>query len=124
MLTNFPANIPISWLRDIATIGTSSHTYYRHSLWNDWTIEQRIAALNYYSNAIDVLSKAIDVVEDLHDKLGDNYSCVMYSFESVTGINCSEHYTCKELTNAILAWQQREESDFNNAIKEWQELFD
>lgn len=124
MRTDFPANIPTNWLSDIATIGTSSHAYYRHSLWNDWTIEQRIDALNYYSKAINVLSEAIDVVEDLHDKLGDNYSCVMYSFESVTGINCSEHYTCKELTNAILEWKQKEKEYFDNAIKEWQELFD
>lgn len=123
MLTNYPANIPTTWFRDIATIGTSSHTYYRNSLWNDWTIEQRIDALNYYSNAINVLSETIDIVEDLHNKLSDGYSCMMYSFQTVTGIDCSEHYTCKELTNAILEWRQKEEAYFNNTIKEYQKIF-
>lgn len=124
MTTNYPANIPTNWLRDIATIGTSSHKYYRDYFWNNWTVKQRIDALNYYSDAIKVLSEAIDIVEGLHNKLGDNYSCIIYSFQSSTDIDCSKHYTCKELTNAILEWQQREEEYVNNTIKEYQELCD
>ena len=123
MTKDFPANIPTSWLQDIATIGTSSHKYYRDYFWDNWTLKQRMDALNYYSDAINQLSKTIDVVDDLNRRLGNSYSCVIYSFQSSTGIDCSKHYTCKELTNAILKWQQKEEEYYNNVIKENYELF-
>ena len=123
MLTNFPANIPTSWLQDIATIGTSGITQRRNSIWEDWTEKQRLDALKYYSGAINKLSETIDIVDNLNRKIDNDFSCAIYSFESSTGIDCSIQYTCKELIDAILNWQQKEEEYVNNAIKECQELF-
>ncbi len=111
-------NIPISFLRDIATAGTYSHNYYRLQLWYGWSKKQRKDALSRYTKVLEKLEELCKIKEEHAQFFGSNSSVWFAELSQVIAIDCGEQYTPKQMLELVEQAIQKENEAFDRELVE------